>query len=155
MRRAKALLVLFAIGACQRTEDRATEAVIEKVITANGREAKVNIDREKRSITIDLGGPSVPSGWPAEVPIYPSASKAKIEREAEGKRWLAITTSDPVAPLERFYREELTSKGWQVDRSEGPPALQARKGSKTFLATFRPREGKGGSLAKIEYGEGA
>ncbi len=155
MRRAKTVLVLLAIGACQRTEDRATEAVIEKMISANGREAKVNVDREKRSITIDLRGPSVPSGWPAEVPIYPSASKAKIEREADGRRWLAITTPDPVRPLERFYREELTSKGWQVDRFQSPALLRARKGSKTLVATFRPREGKGGSRARIEYGEGA
>ena len=51
------LVLLPAAVACQRAEDETAKAIIEHAAAAKGRDAKVTIDRERRSLTVDLGEP--------------------------------------------------------------------------------------------------
>jgi len=156
VRRALALaIVLLALAACRRTEDRAAERVVEKMIAAQGRESKVEIDRERGSITVNLGGAITPAGWPEDVPVYPNALRAKIESGAGGGQQLSVTTQDPVKPLAEFYRQRLAETGWHVDPpAAGTGSLRARKGQQELAASFSAR-GKGrGSRAVIELSRG-
>src|SRR5204862_73587 len=94
IRRRIALLATLALFACQRGRDETVERVVEHAIAARGREAKVTIDRERGAIRVDLGGAVKPADWPSAVPLYPHASRAKIEKSDGAAQRLAITTDD-------------------------------------------------------------
>ncbi|MGH7897987.1 MAG: hypothetical protein ACREQQ_08540, partial [Candidatus Binatia bacterium] len=148
----RALLVVTVLGwlGCQRTEDRATERVVESLIEAQGREAKVDIDRERGSITVDIGRAIAPEGWPDDVPVYPNALGAKVEdRRSDGRR-LSLTTLDPVKRLARFYRDKLEKKGWQVQPRAGATTFRARKGAEELAVSVSAQAEGIGSRAVID-----
>ena len=115
MRRGKAavLLLVGALG-CQRDRDRTMESMVERAIKSQGRESKVIIDREHASITVDVGGVTMPEGWPAAVPFYPRANHAKIETLSGDVRRLRLTSDDSSAAMADFYSRELARLGWQI-----------------------------------------
>src|SRR5262249_36127419 len=108
-------LVAFVGFGCQRSGDRATEQIVERVIAAHGRESKVAIDRDHGSISVTIGAVTKPPGWPSVVPIYPNASRAKIDEQRGDARRLSFVTEDAAQELDQFYRKRLASEGWQLD----------------------------------------
>jgi len=141
-------------GACQRSRDQATEAVVERAIAAKGRESKVEIDREHGEIRVTLGGAIKPAGWPAAVPVYPHAERAKIDRSDDGgdARHLSVLTGDSLADLRGFYREELAKQGWALaDADAKTSAWSARRGEEAMRIAFVTRGPGKGSRAEIEY----
>ncbi|MBI2963789.1 MAG: hypothetical protein HYY35_08555 [Deltaproteobacteria bacterium] len=151
-----ALLALAALAACRRGPDRAAEQILEQVIESGGREAEVAIDRDRGSITVQLGRATAPPGWPSGVPIYPHASRAKVEHGGGDTRRLWVASDDPVDDLAAFYRRELGSAGWQVE--EGAPGARrwaARRGAESLRLRFVRRAEHGDSRAEIEYEVGS
>jgi len=149
-RRASAALVVLTLVACQRGRDETVERVVEHAIAARGRESKVTIDRERGSITVDLGGAVKPPGWPSAVPLYPHAARAKVEAAQGDAQRLAIVTEDSVADVRGFYRGELARLGWELEES-GDRAFRARRGMERLdLEISRPSR-KDDTRAVIEY----
>ena len=148
-------LVVLAVlaGACQRSQDQATEAVVERVIAAKGRESKVEIDREHGTIRVTLGGAIKPAGWPEAVPVYPNAERAKIDGGGDGEsRRLSVMTADSLADLRSFYRETLAKDGWALLESDAKSsAWSARRGEEAMRIAFVTRGPGKGSRAEIEY----
>ncbi len=142
-------LAILAFG-CQRSSDRATEQLVERVIAAHGRESKVDIDREKGSISVTIGVATKPPGWPSVVPIYPNASRAKIDEQRGDARRLSVVTEDAAQELDQFYRKQLASDGWQLD-STLDRSVRARRGDERLELRVSARGGGKGSRADIEY----
>ena len=147
-------LAILAVG-CQRSSDRATEQLVERVIAAHGRESKVDIDRERGSISVTIGVATKPPGWPSVVPIYPNASRAKIDERRGDARRLSVVTEDAAQEMSRFYREQLASDGWQLDTTVTDRSVHARRGDERLELRVSARGGGKGSRADIEYTPGA
>jgi hypothetical protein len=145
-----ALAACFLAGllGCQGDRDRAMESLIEKVIASKGRESKVTIDRPHASITVDLGGATKPKGWPAAVPFYPRATRAKLRVAAGDMRRLVVTTDDPAAAIRGFYSQELARLGWQVGVEERGTTT-ARRGTERLELRVSGRDGA--TRAEIDY----
>ena len=152
-RRGYAVLATLALFACQRGSDEAVERVVEHAIAARGRESKVTIDREHGSITVDLAGAVKPSDWPTAVPLYPHASRAKIEKSDGAAHRLALTTDDSVGEVGGFYRRELARLGWQVD-DDAERSWSARRGNERLDLEFSSRGSSRETRAVIEYRTG-
>jgi hypothetical protein len=148
-----AMLAVLLLCACQRGRDEAVERVVEHAIAAHGRESKVTIDREHGSISVDLGPALRPSGWPTDVPMYPRASRAKIEASADQGQRLAITTDDSPADVGAFYRDELRRLGWHVEEG-GAGALRASRGAARLDLQVSLRPERRETRASIEYTAG-
>jgi hypothetical protein len=143
------LLAIVALG-CRRSGDRATEQIVEQVIAAHGRESKVDIDREHGSISVTIGAATKPSGWPSVVPIYPNASRAKIDAARGNSQRLSVVTEDAAQELDQFYRRTLASEGWELDATlDG--SVRARRGGELLELRVSARGGGRGSRADIEY----
>jgi hypothetical protein len=150
------IIVAMLAVACDRAKDRTAEELIERAIAESGREAKVAIDRKEGSITVDLGGPVVPRGWPQDVPVYPNGRRLRIVEESPRSQSLTLTTADSPAALADFYRKQLPASGWRLkDSDSAKEKILARKDNRTIVVQFSAR-GKGkGSRAGIELREGA
>ncbi len=145
-------LALIALG-CQRSSDRAAEEIVEGVIAAHGRESKVDIDREHGTISVTIGAATKPPGWPPVVPIYPNASRAKIDEQRGDTRRLSLLTEDAAQELDQFYRKQLASDGWQLDTTLDL-SVRARRGDERLELRVSARGGRKGSRADIEYTPG-
>ena len=149
MRRGKAaVLLLVGVLGCQRDRDRTMEGMVERAIASQGRESKVTIDREHASITVDVGGVTMPEGWPAAVPFYPHANHAKLEKVSGNARRLLLTSDDSSAVMADFYSRELARLGWQIAAPEGGTWV-ARRGVEHLELRFTGREKV--TRAEIEY----
>jgi hypothetical protein len=149
MSRGRAAMFLFVgVLGCQRDRDRTTESVVERAIASQGRESKVTIDRDHASITVDLGGVTKPKGWPAAVPFYPRANRAKLEAAESDVRRLLFTTDDSSKVIADFYAQELARLGWQVEAPE-KGIWVARRGVERLELHFTGREKM--TRAEIEY----
>lgn len=145
-----AFLACFALG-CERPAEKAAEHVAESLIAGQGRESKVEIDRERGSVVVRLGGALRPKRWPADVPFYPDARRAKASKVAEGQQRLMLGGSDDVQDIARFYRERLAAEGWTVDEKKG--SFVARKSGREIVARFEQRKGIGGGRATLEVSD--
>jgi hypothetical protein len=146
-----AVLATLAVG-CQRGQDRAAERLVEKAIEAHGREARVDIDRQQRSITVTLGGPVRPAGWPAAVPLYPKASRTRVETTSGGARRLSLACDESPVELSEFYRRELGRAGWKLASTDGAILeWSAQRRGETLRARFAAPGRGPGSRAQIEY----
>ena len=140
------------LAGCQKSQDRATEAVVEKIIASKGRESKVEIDRDHGEIRVTLGSAIRPSGWPAAVPIYPHAERAKIDRAGDASDRLSVTTADSIAELRAYYRDALSQDGWSLDgETQADRPLTARRGEEALSIAFARRAAGMGSVAQVEY----
>jgi hypothetical protein len=143
-----AMLVLVGVLGCQRDRDRTMESVVERAIASQGRESKVTIDRDHASITVDLGGVTKPTDWPAAVPFYPHANRAKLEAAPGDVRRLLLTTDDSSKVIADFYSQELARLGWQLETPEDGTWV-ARRGVERLELRFTRREKA--TRAEIEY----
>ncbi|HSD10301.1 MAG TPA: hypothetical protein VLF14_04905 [Candidatus Binatia bacterium] len=143
-------LLAIVVCACQRSGDRATEEIVERVIAAHGRESKVDIDRKHGSIAVTIGGATKPPGWPSVVPLYPNASRAKIDEKRNDAQHLSIVTEDTPQELGRFYRTRLANDGWQLDATVENSVRAWRGDERLELRVSAPSSGKGSRL-DIEY----
>jgi hypothetical protein len=141
-------LLAIAVLDCQRSSDRAAEQIVERVIAAHGRESKVEIDRERGSIFVTIGAATKPPGWPPVVPIYPNASRAKIDEKRGDAQRLSIVTEDAAQEVDQFYRRQLANDGWQLDATVDR-SVRARRGAE--LLELRVSARGRGSRADIEY----
>jgi hypothetical protein len=143
-----AIFLLVGVLGCQRDRDRTMESVVERAIASSGRESKVTIDRERASITVDLGGVTKPKDWPTAVPFYPRANHAKLEAAPGDVRRLLLTTDDSSKVVADFYAQELARLGWQLEAPEGRTWV-ARRGVERLELRFSGREKP--TRAEIEY----
>lgn len=140
------LLILAAFG-CERPAEKAAEQVAESLIAGQGRESKVEIDRERGSVVVRLGAAIRPKRWPADVPFYAQARRAKASRPDEGKQRLTLAGSDDLEQVARFYRERLAAEGWTVEERKG--ALVARKSGREIVARFEKRIDGGRTVLEV------
>ncbi len=147
-RGAMAALWLVGLLGCQRDRDRTMESLIERIIASKGRDSKVTIDRQHASITVDLGGTKKPKGWPAAVPFYPRASRAKLDIAADNVQRLVLTTDDSAAAIGGFYAQELARLGWQVGGEKGGTWVANRGGERLEVHVF---DRENATRAEIEY----
>lgn len=140
-------LVAVALG-CERAGDRAAEEIAEKAIADRGRSSTVEVDRERGTISIDLGAATRPKRWPDDVPFYPNARRARAEKPAGDRQRLTLRSGDRVADLTSFYRERLSAEGWSVNVGEG--TLRAAKAGREIVARFEEKNPVKGARAVIE-----
>lgn len=149
---AHALVVaVWLLTSCEKTEDHAVEKIVEAAISAHGRDAAVNVDRAHGSITVTLGRAHLPAGWPAAVPVYESASRAKIEETTAGRQRLSVATTDSAKDLAAYYRRALGEAGWQIAAGDARN-LSAARGNERMRVRISEHDALlGGSRAEIEY----
>ena len=149
--RMSGICAALLLASCERAKDRTAEELVEKVIAGSGRQAKVVIDRQHGSITVDLGGPTVPAGWPADVPVYPKGIRVRVAEESPERQRLSLTTHDSVAALLTYYRRELPSAGWKVrDSGNDVAEIHAQKDDRTLELRCSATTSGGKSRAEIE-----
>lgn len=149
-----ALLAALVLFACERSRDHAVEKVVESAIEANGREASVAIDRAHGSITVTLGQARVPAGWPAAVPVYGAATKAKVVEGGPDRQRVTVSTDDSAKDLAEFYRRALADGGWSLQVADARD-WSGERGSERIRVRVVPRDSVlGGSRAEIEYRAG-
>ena len=141
------LPLAIALG-CERAGDRAAEGIAEKAIADRGRSSTVEVDRERGSITINLGAATRPKRWPEDVPFYPNARRARAEKPAGDRQRLMLRSGDRVADLATFYRERLAAEGWNVNVGQG--TLRAAKAGREIVARFEEKNPVKGARAVIE-----
>lgn len=90
-----------------------------------------------------LGGSdtSASADLPPEIPIYPEAEEqeapadVKANADEQYGRLTYFTTADSAAQVEQFYRDELSSNGWQIETEEAAgqtaPSSDAAENSDT------------------------
>jgi len=138
--RSRALLGLFfTVLACERPAEKAAEQVAESLIARQGREAKVEINRERGSVVVHLGAAFRPKRWPSDVPFYEQTRRAKASRPKDGKQRLTLAGSDDLDEVARFYRERLAAEGWTVEERKG--GLIARRSGREIVARFEKKQG--------------
>ena len=142
------LIAVVFLAACERAGDQAVEKLAEKAIADGGRESSVTIDRERGSITIDLGSATRPKRWPEDVPFYPNARRARADRPEGDKQRLTIRSGDRAEEVKSFYREKLTGDGWTVE--DAKETLHARKSGRELVARFESKDAVRGTRAVIE-----
>jgi hypothetical protein len=142
------LLAVACLAACERAGDEAVEKVAEKAIADGGRESSVTIDRERRSITIDLGSATRPKRWPDDVPFYPKARRARADQPDGDKQRLTLRSGDRAEEVKSFYRDELIGNGWTVE--DAKETLRARKSGRELVARFQSKDPVRGTHAVIE-----
>lgn len=148
------LAAMVALAACERSRDHAVEQVVESVIASHGRDAAVVIDREQGSIRVTLGRVRVPRGWPAAVPIYQGATKAKIEDPRPDRTRLSLTADDSPKEIAEFYRRTLAETGWRLQTTSAREC-SGERGAERIRVRVAARESLGGgSRAEIEYRSG-
>lgn len=146
-------LVVLAV-ACQRDRDRAVEDVVEHAIAAGGREATVTIDRERGSITVDLGAATRPKRWPTTVPMYPHASRAKVEGDLQEGRRLVLTSDRAGSEIADYYRSALSADGWAIE-GDALRGMHARRGAERLDLTFSKGREPGTTRTELAYAPGA
>lgn len=147
MRRVAAILLALGALACQRSADRIAEEIAERVIEERGRESEVRIDRESRSIVVDLGRAVRPNAWPSDVPFFDEARRAKASPPSGGAQRLTLSGGDDEA-IERFYRERLAAEGWTVEREKD--GLRARRKGRELVVRLEKRDPIRGDRAVLE-----
>lgn len=112
--------VLLLAGCTQQVSEKIMEDAMEK---SNGGEAKVDMKADgSMEIETDEGtfttGDDVPADWPEDAPIYTNAkvSYAATMNPTTGESGNAIVlmTTDSVADVVAFYKEEISNYGWTM-----------------------------------------
>jgi hypothetical protein len=153
MRRTVALAALLVAAACRTAKDETAERLVEKAIAAAGREASVEIDRARGAILVEMRGELKPEGWPADIPVYPDATRLRAHTDEPALR-LSLAADDPAPKLAAFYRDELAAAGWAIGEVEtGGRTIRARKAERTLVASVTPRDGGKTSRVEIRIGE--
>ena len=142
------VLAAVCLAACERAGDEAVEKLAEKAIADGGRESSVTVDRERGSITIDLGSATRPKRWPDDVPFYPNARRARADRPDGDKQRLTLRSGDRAEEVKSFYREKLAGGGWTVE--DAKETLRARKSGRELVARFQSKDPVSGTRAVIE-----
>lgn len=94
----------------------------------------------------------IPSGFPADLPIYPGAQTAMgkgIELEGSPQSAVQFLTNDAYQDVQKYYTDELTSRGWTIssqDQNENAAALEASKDKCKATILARPVEGGGSDI---------
>jgi hypothetical protein len=145
------LLAVAFLAACERAGDQAVEKLAEKAIADGGRESSVTIDRERGSITIDLGSATRPQRWPDDVPFYPNARRARADRPDGDKQRLTLRSGDQAEEVKSFYRDKLAGDGWTVE--DAKETLRARKSGRELVGRFQSKDPVRGTHAVIEIRE--
>lgn len=117
------VLALAVSAGCAQIAEKAARGAVEK---ATG----VKVDEKKGSVTVTgKDGKSVsysgsedklPDNLPADFPVYdgtPDGGSASATTD-EGSTWtFNIATTDKVAQVSDWYKDELTNKGWTIETS--------------------------------------
>lgn len=94
-------------------------------------------DSEGNSATV--GGNSYPESWPSDAPRYSNASiqysGSSNPQTGEAGAAVVFSTSDTVAEVVAFYKQELAAKGWIIEQTAvagGATIMAARKDTRSL-----------------------
>ncbi|MEZ4416449.1 MAG: hypothetical protein R3E10_11950 [Gemmatimonadota bacterium] len=141
-------MALLAIG-CGRASERSAERMVEEAMRESGADAadvdvsegrmRISSEQEGRSTTIEMGGGSLPEGFPDDVPIPPGAQIAvSMMSQGEGAS-VTLTTDDSVRSVYDYYLEHLVDEGWEIDQkmeASGMFILHATKDERELAASI-------------------
>ena len=98
---------------------------------------------EEGSATV--GGTSLPSNWPSDVPAYAGAviTYSGTSNPSTGEAGAAVmfTTKDSTATVATFYKEQLVATGWTISaeaNANGMTTLAATKDTRNFGMYIAP-----------------
>ncbi len=71
----------------------------------------------KNGENISFNNGEIPKNFPSDVPIYPK-SKVLVSINYSDKHvnTLSLETGDKISQIEKFYKKELASKGWKIEK---------------------------------------
>ncbi|MEQ8168419.1 MAG: hypothetical protein ABRQ38_05950 [Candidatus Eremiobacterota bacterium] len=71
----------------------------------------------KNGENISFNNGEIPKDFPSDVPIYPK-SKVLVSINYSDKHvnTLSLETDDKISQIEKFYKKELASKGWKIEK---------------------------------------
>lgn len=99
--------------------------------------------------TVTVGGNSLPSNWPSDVPQYPGAkiqySGSSNPQTGEAGVSVVFEVNAAAQTVVDFYKRELASKGWKIDST-------ATMGSATIIGASKG--GKIFSVSVVDSGNG-
>lgn len=120
---------------------------------------KMTFTDNKTGQTVNVGTGEIPESFPKDFPVY---SGAKVSGSVSGGQsgqgngfWLTLTTSDAVSKVADFYKESLTSNGWEVQSTiaMGEATTYAvTKGEMNGSVTISKPEGEGETTILIALG---
>ncbi len=84
---------------------------------------KVSFTDPKTGAKLDIGGGTIPSGFPKDFPVYPGS---KVTSSLSGNQngtgngfWVTLTTADDVAKVQSYYETNLKANGWTLESTIG------------------------------------
>lgn len=100
-----------------------------RTITApDGSKATVTAEGDKTTVTIkgakgemvqfaqDGGDVPLPQGFPADLPLYPSAKVTTGTKTGE-TMMVGLESGDPVRKVAAFYEDKLAANGWKIQQT--------------------------------------
>lgn len=91
--------------------------------------------RLQNDTTLGGSNTSALADLPAEIPIYPEAEQqeapadVKANADEQYGRLTYFTTADSADQVEQFYRDELSSNGWQIESEEAAEETAPNSGA--------------------------
>ena len=71
----------------------------------------------KNGENISFNNGEIPKNFPSDVPIYPKTKiLVSIDYSDKHVNTLSLETGDSITQIEKFYKKELASKGWKIQK---------------------------------------
>lgn len=139
--------------AATEATDQAAPAAEESAAAPAGGKREGDIDPARFPTEMPEGASAeVPSSFPADLPVYPGAQTAMgkgIELEGSPQSAVQFLTNDAYMDVQKFYTDQLTSRGWTIssqDQNENAAAVEASKDKCKATILARPVEGGGSDI---------
>lgn len=131
----KKTLMVFVLGVVllgagcktpqQAVEDKVAEKVAESLIENAAGNSNVNVDVDGETVTMtgpdgstfEIGKNRLPENFPSEVPVYAGATVASSSSSGTGTDlgWtVTLTTSDSVSAVDAYYKNAMSTDGWET-----------------------------------------
>jgi len=117
------IMVVLSIGGCkQKIAESLVEKAIEQAAAKEGESVDINLEEGQIKIKteeggeIELGGASIPEGWPSEVPVNDNIEIQFSGKEKTDNKWnyhISGTYSGSGEDLYNYYKQNLS--GWNAE----------------------------------------
>ena len=127
----KIILIVVGVLVAMSVVGGIVTAYVGKRVVENGVGAitggKAKVDTSNGSVTIkDKNGnetfstsSKLPTGFPSDVPVYPSATVKVSTAVSEGSYSVTWATGDAADKVVSYYKTELTNQGWVMKEGTG------------------------------------
>lgn len=111
---------IFLLVACRLISSVSVTAFITRVVSYTGfyrKSSNLQVVRQKDGWLVEIGGRTMPDGFPVTFPVYPEARVTSVltgAAPATKGYWLSMTVPAPYDDVRRFYMFRLRMGRWRV-----------------------------------------